>query len=97
MKAKESHGSKKFHKFYLVDSTGTRHLAATGEDTGDAHYNYASSRPFNGRFGAVSCHNRREVLLWLEMIINESGGGGGGAQVGGGDGGDEAVYFVEHR
>jgi hypothetical protein len=61
--AKETHGSKKFHKFYLIDSGGGRHLAATGEDTGDAHYNYASSKPFN-KFGTISCHNRREVLLW---------------------------------
>jgi hypothetical protein len=61
--AKETHGSKRFHKFYLVDAGGGRHLAATGEDTGDAHYNYSSSKPFN-KYGAVSCHNRREVLLW---------------------------------
>ena len=61
--AKETHGSKKFHKFFLVDAAGGRHLAATGEDTGDAHYNYTSSKPFN-KYGAVSCHNRREVLLW---------------------------------
>ncbi len=61
--AKETHGSKKFHKFYLVDSAGGRHLAATGEDIGDAHYNYASSKPFN-KFGTVSCHNRREVQVW---------------------------------
>lgn len=61
--AKETHGSKKFHKFFLVDSAGNRHLAATGEDTGDAHYNYSSSKPFN-KYGTINCHNRREVLLW---------------------------------
>jgi hypothetical protein len=49
----------------LVDASGSRHLAATGEDTGDAHYNYSSSRPFN-KFGAIpaSCHNRQRVLQW---------------------------------
>lgn len=62
--AKETHGSKKFHKFFLMDSSGNRHLAATGEDTGDAHYNYTSSKPFNKQFGCINCHNRKEVLMW---------------------------------
>ncbi|GBF97334.1 hypothetical protein Rsub_10025 [Raphidocelis subcapitata] len=96
--AKETHGSKRFHKFFLVDASGTRHLAATGEDTGDAHYNYSSSKPFSQAYGAVASHNRKDVLMWLEGIINESGGGGDGAAVEAIDSAAHArVFFVEHR
>jgi hypothetical protein len=47
----------------MVDRAGQKHLAVTGEDTGDAHYVYHSSRPFN-KFGAVKCQNRKEVIMW---------------------------------
>ncbi|KAI8468359.1 MAG: hypothetical protein J3K34DRAFT_427401 [Monoraphidium minutum] len=94
--AKETHGSKKFHKFFLVDAAGNRHLAATGEDTGDAHYNYTSSKPF-AKFGAVSCHNRQKVLQWLESIIVETGGNEGAVVEATDSDAHERVYFVEHR
>jgi hypothetical protein len=48
---------------YLVDEDGRKHLAATGEDLGDAHYHYRSTKPFC-KYGAIDCHNRKELTQW---------------------------------
>lgn len=56
-------GQKKVLKIYLVDNTGKKHLAVTGEDLGDAHYHYHSSKPFS-KYGVLDCHNRKELLVW---------------------------------
>lgn len=55
-------------KFHLIDSAGKAHFAAVGYDGGDSHYQY-SNQP---EFPALSCHNKQEVKLWAERIINAS-------------------------
>jgi hypothetical protein len=56
-------GPKKILKVYLVDTDGRKYLAATGDDLGDAHYHYRSSKPFS-KYGVVDCHNRKELTQW---------------------------------
>jgi hypothetical protein len=56
-------GERRVLKIFLVDSSGNKHLAATGEDLGDAHYAYRSSRPFT-KYGQLDCHNRNELHIW---------------------------------
>ena len=55
-------------KFFLVDSVGNSHFAAVGYDGGDSHYQY-SNRP---EFPPLSCHNKQEVKIWAERIMNAS-------------------------
>lgn len=55
-------------KFFLVDSKGNMHFAATGIDGGDSHYEYTNEP----NFPPLSCHNKSEVKLWAERIIKES-------------------------
>lgn len=56
-------GPKRVLKVYLVDTEGRKHLAATGDDLGDAHYHYRSSKPFS-KYGVIDCHNRKELTQW---------------------------------
>jgi hypothetical protein len=56
-------GPKRVLKVYLVDTEGKKHLAATGDDLGDAHYHYRSSKPFS-KYGVIDCHNRKELTQW---------------------------------
>lgn len=51
-------------KFFLHDQHGNEHLAAVGEDQGDAHYLYRSADAFGARFRSVTCHNKREMYQW---------------------------------
>lgn len=55
-------------KFFLVDSKGNLHFAATGIDGGDSHYEYTNEP----NFPPLSCHNKSEVKVWAEQIIQES-------------------------
>ena len=55
-------------KFFLVDSKGGLHYAATGVDGGDSHYEYTNEPGFP----YLSCHNKSEVKAWGEKIIWES-------------------------
>ncbi|KDD75429.1 hypothetical protein H632_c689p1, partial [Helicosporidium sp. ATCC 50920] len=55
-------------KFFLIDSTGAEHLAAVGEDQGDAHYLYSNLPGFPGLFG----HNKADVKRWLEEVQSRS-------------------------
>lgn len=65
-------GQKKVLKFYLLDKDGVKHLAATGEDMGDAHYHYRSTKPFN-KYGAIDCHNRKELIMWYVLWTSAAG------------------------
>lgn len=64
-------GHKKYLKFFLIDQHGEEHLAAVAEDTGDAHYQYHNTKAF-AKFGALDSHQRKDLLMWLEMIIKET-------------------------
>lgn len=55
-------------KFFLVDSKGNLHFAATGIDGGDSHYEYTNEP----NFPPLSCHNKSEVKVWAQQIIQES-------------------------
>ncbi|RMZ53854.1 hypothetical protein APUTEX25_005600, partial [Auxenochlorella protothecoides] len=55
-------------KFFLVDATGLEHLAAVGEDQGDAHYIYSNQPGFPGLYG----HNKQDVKRWLEDVMAAS-------------------------
>ncbi|PSC70457.1 50S ribosomal L23 [Micractinium conductrix] len=55
-------------KFYLVDMQGLEHLAATGEDQGDAHYLYENSTGFP----FLRANNKNDVRFWLDGIIHRS-------------------------
>jgi hypothetical protein len=63
LQVKVTVGSKKVLKLFLVDRAGSKHLAATGEDLGDAHYLYRSTKPFS-KYGRLECHNRNELHIW---------------------------------
>jgi hypothetical protein len=67
----EVSGHRKCLKFFLVDQHGQEHLAAVAEDLGDAHYNYRNTQAF-AKFGAMETHQRKELLMWLDMIIKET-------------------------
>ena len=69
-------------KFHLIDSAGKAHFAAVGYDGGDSHYQY-SNQP---EFPALSCHNKQEVKLWAERIINASQQSSGSVSCGPGPG-----------
>ena len=65
--------------FYLVTRTGGEVLAVTGKDAGDAHYRYnslpefdAGPAPPGGPGPLVDCHNRRDLLKWLEAVARAS-------------------------
>ncbi|KAK9914836.1 hypothetical protein WJX75_001156 [Coccomyxa subellipsoidea] len=60
-----------FLEFYLVDNHGYETLAATGEDQGDAHYTYRNVPSFT-KHGEMSVHNRKELLAWLDKIIEDT-------------------------
>ncbi len=60
---KHASGSKRFLKFYLVGRDGTEHLAAVGEDLGDAHYHYKTTKPFN-KYGVIDGHQRKDLVMW---------------------------------
>eukprot|EP00192_Tetraselmis_astigmatica_P008509 CAMPEP_0117659778 /NCGR_PEP_ID=MMETSP0804-20121206/6613_1 /TAXON_ID=1074897 /ORGANISM="Tetraselmis astigmatica, Strain CCMP880" /LENGTH=675 /DNA_ID=CAMNT_0005466457 /DNA_START=160 /DNA_END=2187 /DNA_ORIENTATION=+ len=66
-------GSKKTVKYFLVEESGQEVLAVSGEDQGDAHYVYRSSDTFE-EYGPLQCHNRKEVVAWLDHVIRSSGG-----------------------
>lgn len=34
-----------------------------GEDMGDAHYQYRSTKPFQ-KYGTLDCHNRKDLTVW---------------------------------
>ena len=55
-------------RFFLVDATGMEHLAAVGEDQGDAHYIYSNQPGFPGLYG----HNKHDVKRWLEEVMAAS-------------------------
>ena len=55
-------------KFFLVDSKGNLHFAATGIDGGDSHYEYTNEPGFP----PLACHNKSEVKVWADQIIQES-------------------------
>lgn len=58
--------------FFLTTEDGQQVLAAVGVDHGDAHYNYLTSKEFTKRYGTIECHNRKDLVQWLEMVIKES-------------------------
>ncbi|KAF8066392.1 ATG16 [Scenedesmus sp. PABB004] len=93
---KSSVSNRKLLKVFLVDAGGTKHLAATGEDLGDAHYHYRSTPPF-ARFGPLDCKNRRELSMWLEMVIAESGGHREGPHLNADAEHPEGIYFTSHK
>lgn len=68
MQEKTAQGSKKVLKVFLVDKAGNRHLAAIGEDLGDAHYFYRSTKPFS-KYGSLACHNRKELTIWCAQQL----------------------------
>lgn len=55
-------------RFFLVDSTGHHHLAATGIDAGDSHYEYTNEEGFP----FLQCHNKTDVRNWADAIIRHS-------------------------
>lgn len=55
--------SGKYLKFYLVTTTGDRVLAATGEDLGDAHYQYTNAKHFT-KYGPVNVKTRHDIQIW---------------------------------
>lgn len=55
-------------KFFLVDVHGNLHLAATGQDLGDSHYEYTNETGFPALF----CHNKNEVKSWADQIMLRS-------------------------
>ena len=55
--------------FYLRDSLGRQHLAGQADAHGDAHYTYHNTKAFGARFGEVSCHNKKEMISYLDRII----------------------------
>lgn len=55
-------------KFFLVDNEGVEHLAAVGEDLGDAHYSYTNETGFP----FLRARNRLEVEAWLQQQIRDS-------------------------
>lgn len=55
-------------KFFLVDSRGLYHHAATGIDGGDSHYEYKNEPGYPH----LQCHNKSEVKQWAERVIAES-------------------------
>jgi len=50
-------------RFFLVDSTGMRHLAATGIDMGDSHYQYTNQTGFPALMAA-----NKGVSSWVGRI-----------------------------
>lgn len=62
------HGHNYVIRFFLVDSKGHHHLAATGIDNGDSHYEYSNQTGFPALF----CHNKAEVKKWADGIIARS-------------------------
>jgi len=60
-------------QFFLVDSKGNQHLAATGVDNGDSHYEYTNERGFP----TLQCHNKGDVKIWGDSIIAKSQDRGG--------------------
>lgn len=77
VKQSRSRGSGSNHtytvKFYLVDSKGLLHHAATGIDGGDSHYEYTN----NIGFPPLQCHNKSEVKVWADQIMRDSQAGSG--------------------
>ncbi|KAK9831074.1 hypothetical protein WJX74_002366 [Apatococcus lobatus] len=59
-------------EFFLVDSKGHNHLAAIGEDQGDAHYIYRAAPDFQEGRKPLAAHNRRELTDWLQSIVQDS-------------------------
>ena len=55
-------------RFFLVDNHGNHHVAATGIDNGDSHYEYKNEPGFP----KLECHNKLEVKRWADAIITES-------------------------
>ena len=70
LQVKQTVGQKRVLKVFLVDQEGKKHLAATGEDLGDAHYHYRSTKPFS-KYGVIDCHNRKELTMWWVTVIHE--------------------------
>jgi hypothetical protein len=60
-------------QFFLVDSKGIQHLAATGVDNGDSHYEYTNEPGFP----TLHCHNKGDVKIWGDSIIAKSQDRGG--------------------
>jgi hypothetical protein len=60
-------------RFFLVDSKGNQHLAATGVDNGDSHYEYTNEPGFP----TLNCHNKGDVKKWGDSIIAKSQDRGG--------------------
>ncbi|KAL4526835.1 hypothetical protein Ndes2526A_g01264 [Nannochloris sp. 'desiccata'] len=60
-------------RFFLVDSKGNQHLAATGVDNGDSHYEYTNQPGFP----TLQCHNKGDVKMWGDSIIAKSQDRGG--------------------
>ena len=64
-------------KFFLVDDTGQKTLAVVGkEQLEDGQYIYTSEPAFE-QFGALKTKVRRDMLYWLEGIIEKSMATGG--------------------
>eukprot|EP00887_Chlorella_sp_A99_P007575 scaffold28.g7575.t1 len=66
--SKKAHTHAYVVKFYLVDNEGVDHLAAVGEDLGDAHYSYTNE----SGFPFLRARNRGEVEAWLLQQIHDS-------------------------
>lgn len=63
-------------KFYLVDTSGHKTLAVSGEEDADGQYSYRSV-PTLEQFGVLESKARRDVFSWLESIIEASKADGG--------------------
>ena len=55
--------------FHLIDSSGSIHPAAEGQDTGsgDGHYVYRGSVP---GFAPISCTSRRSIISWYSKALS---------------------------
>jgi hypothetical protein len=63
MQAKTTHSGRRIYKFFLIDNVGVQHLAATGEETADAHYVYTTMPEF-AHYGSLDGHTRKNLQLW---------------------------------
>ena len=62
----------KYVQFWFKDQEGNKVLGAQGFDHGDAHYLYKIAPKFTTKYGTIQCHNRKDLVSWLEMVIKES-------------------------
>ena len=62
-------------------------------------YNNKQNTKLFARYGAINCHNRKELIMWLEKVVKESGGADGpggrdGVHIATTEADPEGLYFV---